>query len=285
MSSDLLSGKRVDLVHRTKIVGILNITPDSMSDGGKYLAPDKAIEHANCLIKHGADVIDVGAESTRPFAVPISHDEEKKRLEPVLPHLVAIAHEHSVEVSVDTYHYETAEMAVENGVDYINDVSGGVDDNMLSVMSDAVQGFCAMHSLVVPVDKSVVFPSCTDVISHLSDWGARVLERFEKRGISSDRVVLDPGLGFGKTPSQCWMVLKSLEKLQLVHKRWLVGHSRKTFLNPKISNPNDRDVETIVLSVLLAQKGVEFLRVHNVFYHMKALRTLERCIAEMDTSC
>jgi len=243
----------------TELVGILNITPDSFSDGG---AIDVAtiVARFEKLVREGADIIDIGAESTRPNATPLSHTEEWNRLKAPLAAIVNHKLRPKILLSIDTRYAKTAEQALGVGADWINDVSGLSDTAMIRVLKDALCDVVVMHSLSIPADKNVTLPSDCDPVAEILNWKKTVL----KKGIPEHRLIFDPGLGFGKTPEQSRMLVGRADELIRSGGRWLIGHSRKSFLGGSVE---ERDAPTLALSKRLAAQGVDFLRVHDVAGH------------------
>lgn len=244
-------------MHNTQLVGIVNLTPDSFSDGGRIADARIAISQ---LIKDGADVVDIGAESTRPGATPISVNEEWARLSPVLPHLPAGV------FSLDTRHAEVAKKALPY-VRWINDVSGFSDVAMIEAVKNAECKLVMMHSLSVPADKHIVLPPDADVVQTLVDWARGRIKTLAGAGIAKDRIIFDPGVGFGKTPAQSHAVVDRVEEFYALGVPLLIGHSRKSFLGGKME---DRDQVTLEVSKKLWGR-VDYLRVHNVTLHRKHL--------------
>lgn len=248
---------------RTRIVGIVNLTPDSFSDGGKYMGADAAIAHMETLIEQGVDVLDIGAESTRPGARSLDPVEEWERLQPVLA--VAKSRFGITPVSVDTRNAATAARAIDAGVDWINDVNGGKDPQMLAVLSKASCRYVVMHSLSVPADPKVVLPEGVDAATTVHSWAEQRLQELYDAGIPPERVILDPGIGFGKTAEQSWNILRGLPNLMDLPSPLLIGHSRKSFFKTVTErDASERDMETHMVSAWLARHGVPYLRVHDV---------------------
>lgn len=242
----------------SKLVGIINVTPDSFSDGGKNFTPQAAIYSINELIKDGADIIDIGAESTRPNATPISPEEEWARLEPVLKNIS----DFSVPVSIDTRYAKTALQALKLGAGWINDVSGFSDPEMVKAVRDSDCRLVVMHSLTVPADKNVILLPDEDPIDLILAWAQKRFAELEQAGIDRERIIFDAGIGFGKSAEQSMAIIKGITRFKELAVPLLIGHSRKSFLG------DDRNDEaTLKISQYLADRGVEYLRVHNVKRH------------------
>lgn len=248
------------MAKRPLIFGILNVTPDSFSDGGKFADVATAIAHAHALVDAGADVIDVGGESTRPGAARIDADEEQKR---VLPVVRALCGE-GIVVSIDTMRAATATAAVSLGATYVNDVSGGLaDPGMVTAVTHSPATYIAMHwrggSDVM--DELATYENVTaDVMSELS---ARV-EFLMEHGLEPNRLWLDPGLGFAKNADHNWALLRDLGQFVALGYPILIGASRKRFLSPYGALPVERDEATATISVLAADAGASAVRVHDV---------------------
>lgn len=261
------------------LVGILNLTPDSFSDGGRYTTTEKALHQLQALLNDGAGIVDVGAESTRPGARSMSWEEEWERLSVFLQ---AVARQYPTRawmLSVDTYHPETAQRALDAGADWINDVCAFSDPRMLSVVKETPATLVCMHSLTVPADPSVTLAGNVDVVGEIVLWAIRTLRRLEKEGIGRDKVILDPGIGFGKTALQSLSLMNRATELTaaIPDVRWLYGHSRKSFMKLLGADaPADRDMLTLAYSAQLANAGVAFLRVHNAAHHKSLLQDMMR---------
>lgn len=268
----------------TKIVGILNITPDSFSDGGQNFSYESSLNNCEKMIDDGASVIDIGAESTRPNATLLSHEEEWERLYPILDDAIKCAHLRHVQVSVDTRHPENAEKAIDAGADWINDVSGLKNPRMLSLLKDSDAKIVLMHNMGVPADKNITLPEHCEAVHEVAIWAKIALYNLDSVGIDASRVIVDPGIGFGKTQNQSFDIIKEIASLDDLGCEILVGHSRKSFFDMFTDkNFADRDVETIAASLFLAQNNVEFLRVHNVEHHVRALNIFGK-LAKKSTS-
>lgn len=254
----------------TSIVGILNITPDSFSDGGDYLSPEAAAEKSIEMVKDGAAVIDVGAESTRPGAIAISPDEEWKRLYPVIDLLRNC--DLNAWISIDTRHPENAVKAIHTGVDWINDVSGFTSKKMIDAVADNAVNIVVMHNMGIPADKNKTIPNDQDPVDYICHWADNKLKELELSGIDRERIIFDPGIGFGKTPEQSYEIIKDVKAFKKLNTRIMIGHSRKSFLSLVTDKEaKNRDTETAAFSSYLAANTVDYLRVHNVKANMKAI--------------
>lgn len=246
----------------TKIVAIVNITPDSFSDGGQLCDSKSVLTYIAAQIEAGADVVDIGAESTRPGATLLTPEEEWQRLAELLP--TARRAFPGVTLSLDTRHNQTAHKALNEGIDWINDVSGA--SHMLEAIAGSKCHYVAMHSLSVPPKSNETLPANADVIQIISDWAKKKMDEASKAGIAKERLILDPGIGFGKTAAQNWTLLRNMKALKhTTGVAWLAGHSRKSFFG-KVDDGSalTRDLETHIVSAYLASSGIDFLRVHNV---------------------
>lgn len=248
------------------LVGIVNLTPDSFSDGGQVRDAPARIR---ALFEQGAGIVDIGAESTRPGAVPLTPQEEMARLDPLLRRLEESRLDPS-RLSLDTRHAQTARCGLRAGFGWINDVSGGADDTLLRAVAEAECRYVLMHSLGVPADPARVLPAQADAVAEVLAWGEARLRDLAARGIARERVAFDPGLGFGKTAAQSLALLRRAERLRELGVEVLIGHSRKSWLAPLQPDIAQRDVETVGASLALAAKGVSYLRVHDVALHARA---------------
>lgn len=245
---------------RTQIMGVLNVTPDSFSDGGRWQDMDAAVGHAVAMVEAGATIVDVGGESTRPGAVPVTNPEERKRVLPIVRELVA----RGITVSIDTMHADIALAAVDAGAEIINDVSGGLaDEGMGRVVAETGVHFIAMHWR----GGADVEAGYRDVVADVrSELKARVAE-LVVRGVEPSRIVLDPGLGFAKNAEHNWQLLGRLDELASLGHGILIGASRKRFVGgllPEGAPMEDRDPPTAVISALAARSGAWAVRVHDV---------------------
>lgn len=257
---------------RTQIMGVLNVTPDSFSDGGRYTKVDDAIDHAVAMRDAGAAIIDVGGESTRPGATPVASPDERKRVIPVIRELRA----RGITVSIDTMHSATALAAVDAGAEIINDVSGGLaDPEMGRIVAETGVHYVAMHWR----GGADVEAGYRDVVRDVrSELKARVAE-LVVWGVRPERIILDPGLGFAKDAEHNWQLLGRLDELATLGHGLLVGASRKRFLGellPKRAPVEERDTPTALISALAARSGVWAVRVHDVPSTRLALDVWER---------
>ncbi|TFD44334.1 dihydropteroate synthase [Cryobacterium sp. TMT1-2-1] len=257
----------------TLVMGVLNVTPDSFSDGGRWSSTDAAIRHALTLQGQGADIIDVGGESTRPGATRVSPAEEQSRVIPVITELTRAG----ITVSVDTLNSETALAAATAGASIINDVSGGLaDPEMASVAARTGVRFVAMHWRGHAHEMDAL-ASYTNVVTDVRNELAERVGALVRAGVARERIVLDPGLGFSKRPEHNWQVLAHLAAFDELGLPVLIGASRKRFLATAL--PADapvlaRDLPTAVVSVLAAQAGAWGVRVHDVAGTRAALNVL-----------
>jgi dihydropteroate synthase len=250
---------------RPIVMGILNLTPDSFADGGRFLDPAKAVAHAERMIAEGADIIDVGAESTRPYPGmrPVSAEEELARLMPVLPQVIALG----VPVSIDTIKAAVAARALAAGAAIVNDVWGLQRDPDMA-------GVIAAHGapVVVTHNRETVDPAL-DILADIEAFFSRSLDIAAGAGIARDRIVLDPGIGFGKTPEQSLAAIAGLVRLRAFGLPLLIGLSRKRFINAVVpSKPQDRLAGSLAGAVLAVLDGAAIVRVHDVAETVQALR-------------
>lgn len=251
----------------TKLAGICNLTPDSFSGDGILSDPITRIAQ---LVADGAEVVDIGAESTRPGATPLLWEEEWARLKNILRD--ARREFPQVILSIDTRHPETAARALEKGADWINDVSGFNNSAMVEAVAHTPCQLVVMHALTVPTDPAHTLPADVDPVMVVRDFFVNQMMRLEEAGISRNRVILDPGIGFGKTSAQSWALIQRAQELRVENLPLLFGHSRKSFLRTVTANAApDRDGETLEVSVQLVEAGVEYLRVHDVAGHRAIL--------------
>lgn len=258
-----------------QLVGILNVTTHSFSDGGKFIDPQKAVTHAIHLINSGAEILDIGAEATSPHAHPLTADEEWLRLLPILSALRDAKAQHRFiippKMSIDTYHPETAQKAIDFGVDWINDVTGLSNPQMREIMASASAAknnvdCVTMHHVTIPASRQHIVARDQDPVKVIYEWGQRQLDMLETIGIKRERIIFDPGIGFGKVPEHSLTLIKHAARFAELGVRLLYGHSRKLYISLFTDKPfAERDIETTIISLYLAhQKNVDYLRVHNV---------------------
>jgi dihydropteroate synthase len=253
---------------RTVVMGILNVTPDSFSDGGRFLDPDEALAQAKRMIAEGADIIDIGGESSRPYggAVPVSAEDELSRLAPILRRVVELG----VGVSVDTTKAKVAAWALEAGVAIVNDVWGlQRDPDLARVVAEHDAPVVIMHN------REKADPAL-DIMSDIEAFFARSLAIAERAGIRRDNTVLDPGIGFGKTPEQSLAVIAQLGRLKSFGLPLLVGASRKRFISAVVpSQPGERLPGSLAAHLVAVENGAAIVRVHDVAATMQALRVAQ----------
>ena len=266
-----LRTRELDLTGGPLLMGIVNVTPDSFSDGGKWYDCDQAVKHALQLVAEGADILDIGGESTRPYSQPVSLDEELDRVVPVIERL---SRETGVPISIDTSKAAVAAAAIVAGAELINDVTGlQGDPQMISVAQTSGAGVCAMHMQGTPRDMQDN-PHYEDVVQEIRDYLARTRDWLVASGIDPARVCLDPGIGFGKTHAHNLTLVREIAAFHSLGAPLLVGHSRKGFIGKLLGNSDlDRDAGTLGISLYLASQGVQVLRVHEVARTRQALMT------------
>ena len=261
------------------MVGVLNVTEDSFSDGGRYLDPASAVEHALTLAADGAEIIDVGGESTRPGAVRIDASLETARILPVIKEIAA----QGITVSVDTMHAAVAQAALDHGASLVNDVSGGrADPDMAGVVARAGVPWVLMHWRSVRADRPHEVPAYRDVAVEIRDELLTAVDAALGAGVDLSNLIIDPGLGFAKTARHNWVLLNALDEFVATGIPVLVGASRKRFLGALLAGPDGtprppagRETATAVLSALAALHGVWGVRVHDVRSTVDALKVVD----------
>lgn len=247
---------------RPLIMGIVNVTPDSFSDGGRFLQTDLAVEQALRLTEQGADLLDIGGESTRPASAQVAEDEELQRVIPVIERLATRV---TVPISIDTSKASVARRAIQVGARIVNDISGlRFDPRMIDVCRDSTCGIICMHMQGTPQTMQIA-PQYTNVVEEICEFFRERLQIMADAGIAANRVALDPGVGFGKTAQHNIEILNSITRFQALGRPILIGHSRKGFLQKVTGRPVDeRLFGTVGVSVGVAHQGVEMIRVHDV---------------------
>ena len=261
-----------------QVMGVVNVTDDSFSDGGRFLDPTRAVEHALALVADGADIIDVGGESTRPGAVRIESVVETARILPVVKEIAA----QGITVSIDTMHAAVARAALENGASIVNDVSGGrADPGMAPLIAEAAVPWVLMHWRSVRDAQPHDAPHYRDVVAEVRDELLADVDAALAAGIDHDKLIIDPGLGFAKTAQHNWALLHALPEFVSTGIPVLVGASRKRFLGSLLAAPDGtprppdgRETATAVISALAEQQGAWGVRVHDVRASVDALKVV-----------
>ena len=260
---------------RTLVMGILNVTPNSFADGGNYLSKEDAITHGRRLIAEGADIIDVGGESTKPGAERVSQEDELIRVIPVITELV----KDGAIVSVDTMRSEVAKQAIAAGATYVNDVSGGLSDKRMAnlIAENSKIQYIVMHwrGHSKDMQSRAVYK---DVVKEVKDELDERVADLLKVGVNPEQIILDPGIGFAKESEHNWKLLRSIDRLQLLGYPLLIGVSRKRFLGELLNttDPDKREAATIALTYELARLKVWGVRTHAVRAHQDAISVVEQ---------
>jgi dihydropteroate synthase len=267
------------LGERTIVMGIVNVTPDSFTDGGMYLTTDDAVRHGARLVDEGADVLDVGGESTRPGAEPVDVDEELRRVIPVIEGLTEM--QQTTPISIDTRKPEVARAALEAGARIVNDVTAGRDGAMLEAVADTGAGIVLMHMLGEPQTMQDD-PRYEDVVAEVHEFLRERIEAAVFAGIAEERVCVDPGIGFGKNVEHNLALLRSVSALRLLGAAVMVGASRKRFIGvlTGAEDPADRLEGSLAAAVLAASLGADVVRVHDVAPTVRALRVADAIVRE-----
>jgi dihydropteroate synthase len=275
------AGYDLELGHRTGIMGVVNVTPDSFSDGGKFLAPESAVTQGRKLAADGADILDIGGESTRPFSDPVPVEVEIERVIPVIEQLAA---EISIPISIDTMKAEVARRAIKAGASIINDISAlRFDPDLGAVAAEFGTPVVLMHMLGSPKTMQLS-PSYTDLMGEISDFLGAAIARAQEQGISKSNIIIDPGIGFGKTVSHNLLLIRQLHALTALDAPILVGPSRKAFIRKLLKDehsdeipPDTPIVETGTQAVVAAAVlcGAHIVRVHDVANTRATIRILD----------
>ncbi|HCL56425.1 MAG TPA: dihydropteroate synthase [Spirochaetia bacterium] len=245
------------------IMGILNITPDSFFDGGKYSATDQALIRLQQMLEEGADIIDIGAESSRPGSRPLPFEEEKKRLLPLLRQI----NENfpKLTLSIDTYKPEIAQLCLENGASMINDIFGLTKKGMAETIAGFNASAVIMHMKGTPLDmqKSPVY---SDLTAEIKDFFSKQIDHALKKGMKQDKIILDPGIGFGKTLEDNIQIINKIDEFKKLGFPVLIGASRKSMIGSllNIPSPEDRKNGSIIIHTLALKNGADMIRVHDV---------------------
>ena len=261
-----------DFKDHTYIMGILNVTPDSFSDGGRYSDLDSALKHAEEMIQQGADVIDIGGESTRPGYTHICTDEEIQRVCPVIE---MIKQNFDVPISIDTYHHDTAEAAIKSGADMINDIWG------LRYDSGEMAATAARYGVHVCLTHNKREPVYTDFLKDVPADLSESIDIAVKAGISRDKLMIDPGIGFAKSYEQNLILTGNLQVLDKLQIPVVLGTSRKSMIGLALDLPSDQRIEgTIVTTVIAVQRGCLFVRVHDILQNKRAITMTEKLMGK-----
>jgi len=269
-----IASRVVDLSRHGLIMGVLNVTPDSFSDGGRFLSTEKAVERGLNMSQEGAQIIDVGGESTRPGAESVAAEEELRRVVPVIKELRAKI---EIFVSIDTSKAHVARAAIEAGASIVNDVTGGqADKEMMPLVAESKAAFIIMHMQGNPRTMQIE-PHYIDVVSEVADFFRQQYVRALECGIDPMAIVFDPGIGFGKTLEHNLELLAQLERIRVYERPLVVGVSRKSFLAKLIgsSEMDDRGAPAVALTSLLRMRGADVFRVHDVKENVNALLVTE----------
>ncbi len=263
-----------------RVMGILNVTPDSFSDGGRFTSDEAVTDQVRQMLAAGVDIIDVGGESTRPFAEPVSEEEELAR---VIPAIKAIRRQTDIPVSIDTTKANVARAALAAGATMVNDISALRNDPaMLDVVRSYDGPVIIMHMQGTPGDMQVD-PRYDDVVAEICDFFSSRIDWLVREGVARERVIIDPGIGFGKTLEHNLAILRAIAAFKKLRCPVLIGHSRKSFFEKLLGLPvADRDCVTAQVSAHCASQGVDILRVHDVGATRNALRLLAALRGEVD---
>lgn len=261
---------------KPRVMGIVNVTPDSFSDGEKFNTTEKAIEHALQLVEEGADILDIGGESTRPGATPVPLDEELNRVIPVIEGLRHVG----VPLSIDTYKPQVMQAAIVAGADIVNDVCALREPQALEIVAASQAGVCLMHMQGRPQTMQAD-PQYDDVVKEVKDFLAERLAAAEQAGIDRSRIVLDPGFGFGKRTAHNLTLLNHLNDIQALGLPLLIGLSRKSILGQVVGlSVDERLHASIAASVISVMKGASIVRVHDVKPTVDALKIVEAVLSK-----
>jgi dihydropteroate synthase len=272
-----IRGNHFDWSQKTFIMGILNITPDSFSDGGKFYDINSAIEQANVMIQANVDIIDIGGETTKPFSQEVKPDEQLERILPVIQKIREF--NTNIPISVDTRHSKVAREAIKAGADIVNDVSGfDWDNEMLSTVAELQVPVIIMHSLSSP-DTMQAKPEYKNVVDEVFNSLYEKVQKAVEAGITQENIIIDPGIGFGKTLEHNYELIKRIAEFKSLGYPILVGVSRKSLIAKVLDlPPEEREEANIALGSYLAANGANILRVHDVEKHSKAFKVLDKVI-------
>ena len=252
-----------------QIMGIVNVTPDSFYDGGRFYGIEQAVQHGKLLADQGADILDIGGESTRPGSNPVSEDEELSRVIPVISELKKQV---EIPLSIDTYHPKVAQAAIEYGAAIINDITGFENPLMREIAAEHDVDICVMHMLGKPKTMQNDPTYDKGVVNDLMDWFKLRIELLIASGVRPERIILDPGIGFGKTVADNLEILQNLPQFKTLGFRLLIGLSRKTFMSKILGKPHNQLLAaTIAMNTWSFINGADIVRVHDVIEHKDML--------------
>lgn len=275
--------RTLDLTHRAEVMGVLNVTPDSFSDGGSHIVLERALAHAREMIAAGVGIIDIGGESTRPGAFPVSAEQEMER---TLPIIAALRHEWDGLISVDTMKSAVAAAAITAGADIVNDVSGLLADvEMPRICAESGCGVVVMHRQGTPQTMQLA-PCYEDVLGEVRAYFQGRLETLTAAGIQPEAMCFDPGIGFGKTLAHNLTLLRGLGEMSVAGRPILLGVSRKSFIG-KLLETHDlsmRDWPTVAITARAREQGIRLHRVHSVRGNVEALRMVEAILGQAEVS-
>ena len=265
-------GERLPLGRETRVMGILNVTPDSFSEGGRIADPKEALEAAAAMAEAGAEIVDVGGESSRPGAEPVPEEEEARRVVPVV---AAIKRELSVRVSVDTAKAAVARRALDAGADMINDITAFSDPSMIQVLRDRRAAAVVMHMRGNPrtMQQDTQY---VDLMASVVGYLRRAVDKAAQAGMADDKILVDPGLGFGKSPAGNLQILRELPTLRSMGRPILIGGSRKSFIGAALNLPVNARLEgSLAVAALAAWQGVQVIRAHDVAATVRVVRMID----------
>jgi len=263
------------------VVGIVNVTPDSFSDGGQFSEPDKAVRHALQLVDQGAEILDIGGESTRPGAEPVGETEELRR---VIPVIQALSSRAMVPISIDTIKPAVARAALAAGASIVNDVTANrAEDSMWRLVAEAGAGYVCMHMQGTPQTMQAN-PGYSDVVREVDDFFRERLVRLNRSGVKTEQVVLDVGIGFGKTVEHNLQLLAGLRSFKKQERPLLLGASRKSFIGKLVGDgkPESRVAGSLACACLAVAAGVQLIRAHDVAETVQAVRMTEAILARQN---
>lgn len=258
---------------KTQLMGILNATPDSFYDQSRFFDLEAALQRGVQICHEGADLIDIGGESTRPGATPVSLEEELRRVIPLIRQLKSIVH---IPLSIDTLKPHVATQALEAGADWINDVSGFRDPAMREAAASSGAKLCVMHMQGTPETMQLNPQYSTSIIDHIKTWFSNTLEKLIQAGVKEEKIVLDPGIGFGKTVAHNLEIIHNLPELKRLGFPILIGVSRKSFMSKILNKPaNELLAATLAINSIAVLSQVDFIRVHDIQAHRDVIDLIE----------